>query len=106
VECIHEQVTSTEVACSQIPQGEFVKAFKDVLVDHTGSVNVLAGWEKGDVDLVCCPLTLLSGTEITQLRYHARETLAMLEDTSLDRFDEVFLRDHTLGPVSCDEYIE
>lgn len=72
-----------------IPKAEFTGAFSDVFVDPTGTVNVFAEWERGDVEL---------------LRHHARETLAMLEDASIDRFAEVFLQDQTLGPASFDEY--
>lgn len=58
-----------------IAKEHFMQEFKDVMVDPSGMVNVFAGWEKGDVQL---------------LRHHARETLAMLEDHSVDRFGEVF----------------
>ncbi|WVF73208.1 hypothetical protein IAT40_008027 [Kwoniella sp. CBS 6097] len=63
-----------------------------ILVDPTGRVNIFAEWEKGEVEL---------------LRYHAKETLAMLEDESagLDHFANVFLRNHSLGPEVFDEFI-
>src|ERR1700758_2072725 len=35
-----------------IPKTEFTKAFQDVFVDPSGSVNVFGGWEKGDVEMV------------------------------------------------------
>lgn len=35
-----------------VPRSEFVGAFTDILVDPTGTVNVFAQWEKGDVQLV------------------------------------------------------
>jgi U3 small nucleolar RNA-associated protein 22 len=73
-----------------VPRPEFVSAFSDILVDPTGSVNVFAGWEKGDVQL---------------LRHYARETLAMLEDSTADHFVDVFLHSQTLGPASFDEYM-
>lgn len=60
-----------------IPPTHFCAAFDKVLVDPTGTVNVLAGWEEGEVQL---------------LKHHARETLAMLEDHSVDRFDELFAK--------------
>ena len=60
-----------------IPPMHFCAAFDNVLVDPTGTVNVLAGWEEGEVQL---------------LKHHARETLAMLEDHSVDRFDELFAK--------------
>jgi U3 small nucleolar RNA-associated protein 22 len=62
---------------SIINKADFCKAYKHVLVDPTGSVNVFAGWEEGEIEL---------------LRHYARETLAMLEDHSVDRFAETFLR--------------
>ena len=40
-----------------------------------------------------------------QLRHHAKETLALLEDSSVDSFAEVFLRDRKLGLDVFDEYI-
>ncbi|GMK59457.1 hypothetical protein CspeluHIS016_0800630 [Cutaneotrichosporon spelunceum] len=73
-----------------LPRTEFVGAFSDILVDPTGSVNIFAGWEKGDVQL---------------LRQYARETLAMLEDSTADHFADVFLHSQTLGPASFDEYM-
>jgi U3 small nucleolar RNA-associated protein 22 len=67
---------------SPIPLAQFVLPRGDgtnvnVMVDPEGMVNVLSGWEDGEVQL---------------LRHHARETLAMLEDHSVDRFAEVFAR--------------
>jgi hypothetical protein len=38
-----------------------------------------------------------------QLRHHARETLAMLEDIETDRFAEVFLRSESLPVQVFDE---
>ncbi|ORY28154.1 Nrap protein [Naematelia encephala] len=73
-----------------IPYREFVSAYQHVLVDVTGSINVFAGWEQGEVQL---------------LQLHARETLAMLEDTSVDRFGDVLLRDTKLGTAVFDECI-
>lgn len=73
-----------------VPRPEFLSAFSDILVDPTGSVNVFAGWEKGDLQL---------------LRHYARETLAMLEDATADHFADVFLHSQTLGPASFDEYM-
>ncbi|CAK9784420.1 Nrap protein, partial [Cutaneotrichosporon oleaginosum] len=73
-----------------VPRPEFINAFSDILVDPTGTVNVFAGWEKGDVQL---------------LRHYARETLAMLEDSTGDHFADVFLNSQTLGPASFDEYM-
>lgn len=40
-----------------------------------------------------------------QLRYYARETLAMIEDSTVDHFADVFLHSQTLGPASFDEYM-
>lgn len=74
-----------------IPRSDILNAFEDVMVDPTGSVNIFAGWNKGEIGL---------------LRYHARETLAMLEDSSIDRFADVFLRDISFGPHAFDEYLE
>lgn len=74
-----------------IPRIDILEAFDDVLVDPTGTVNVFAGWNKGEIEL---------------LRYHARETLAMLEDSNVDRFADVVLRDVSLGPQTFDEYLQ
>lgn len=79
-----------EADATPIPHAEFTDAYADVFVDPSGTVNVLAEWEKGEVELV---------------RHYARETLAMLEDTGVDRFAEVFLHNQTLGPAAFDEYI-
>lgn len=35
-----------------VPRSDFVGAFSNVLVDPTGTVNVFADWEQGDVELV------------------------------------------------------
>ncbi|WVR07861.1 hypothetical protein IAU60_004904 [Kwoniella sp. DSM 27419] len=51
------------------------------MTDPTGTVNLLGGWELGEVQI---------------LQHHARETLAMLEgdaDADADAFRQVFLRD-------------
>ncbi|WWC71798.1 uncharacterized protein I206_105757 [Kwoniella pini CBS 10737] len=74
-----------------IPQSDFINSFQDVFVDPTGKVNIFAGWEKGDLQI---------------LRYHARETLAMLEDESGDLFAETFLRDRNLGAEIFDDCIK
>ena len=63
--------------------------FKDILVDPTGTVNLLADWDKGEIQL---------------LQHHARQTLSMLEDISSDHFADVFLRDLTAGVIQYDEY--
>ncbi|WVQ80672.1 hypothetical protein IAT38_002777 [Cryptococcus sp. DSM 104549] len=76
---------------SGLPQHDFLHAFKNVLVDPTGRVNLFAEWEEGEVQL---------------LRHHARETLGMLEDESVDRFADVFLKDQSLGPEVFDEYLQ
>ncbi|WVR00376.1 hypothetical protein IAU59_007519 [Kwoniella sp. CBS 9459] len=77
-----------------LPPLEFTRAFPSspILVEPTGRVNIFAEWEQGEVDL---------------LKYHARETLAMLEDETagLDHFANVFLRNQTLGPEVFDEFI-
>lgn len=74
---------------SIISPTEFCRASSQVFVDPSRSVNIFADWEEGEVDL---------------LRHHARETLAMLEDHSADRFAEVFLR--SVGGTSVfDEFI-
>lgn len=73
-----------------VPKTEFISVYQDIFVDPSGSINIIGDWEKGDVEL---------------LRHHARETLALLEDTTVDRFAEVFLHNQTLGPASFDEYM-
>ena len=50
-------------------------------------------------------LSLSIRTDV-QLQSHASETLAMLEDSSVDRFAEVFLKDQSLGPHAFDEFIQ
>ncbi|WVQ73182.1 hypothetical protein IAR50_002746 [Cryptococcus sp. DSM 104548] len=72
------------------PHSDFLP-FRYVFTDPTGLVNVFAEWEEGEIDF---------------LRYHARETLAMLEDESGERFGDVFLKDFKLGPGVFDEYIQ
>ncbi|KAK4685401.1 U3 small nucleolar RNA-associated protein 22, partial [Tremellales sp. Uapishka_1] len=74
-----------------VPKAEFGKCFEDIFVDPTGMINLLAGWEKG---------------ELGYLQRHARETLAMLEDAAVDRFADVFLKSYTLGVKVFDEYIQ
>ncbi|WWC91505.1 uncharacterized protein L201_006451 [Kwoniella dendrophila CBS 6074] len=74
-----------------LPHSDFINSFDDIFVGPTGRVNVFAGWEKGDIQL---------------LRHHARETLAMLEDESSDKFGETFLKDRKLGVEVFDEYIK
>lgn len=65
--------------------------YSHVLVDSSGRINVFAEWDEGDVLL---------------LQHHARETLAMLEDTESDHFADLFLKDRNLGLSAFDEYIE
>ncbi|TYJ58527.1 hypothetical protein B9479_000736 [Cryptococcus floricola] len=72
------------------PHSDFFPS-KHVFTDPTGLVNVFAEWEEGEIDF---------------LRYHARETLAMLEDESGERFGDVFLKEFKLGPGVFDEYIQ
>lgn len=60
----------------RFPAEEFVNVFNNVLVDCSGQINLFAGWNQGEIDL---------------LRHEARNTLNMLSD-SVDRFDETFLR--------------
>ncbi len=45
-------ITKEVLMYQQISRTEFTKAFDDIMVDPTGSVNILAGWEKGDLQLV------------------------------------------------------
>ncbi|WWD03397.1 hypothetical protein V865_001449 [Kwoniella europaea PYCC6329] len=74
-----------------IAHAEFTKSFDhDVFVDPTGRVNIFAGWERGDAQI---------------LRHHARETLAMLEDENTDQFGETFLKDRKVGTEVFDEFI-
>lgn len=74
---------------SHIPPTDFLRTFQQVMVDPSGTVNILAGWEEG---------------EIAMLRHHARETLAMLEE-GRDLFAETFLRDRKLGLATYDEVV-
>jgi U3 small nucleolar RNA-associated protein 22 len=73
-----------------IPHTEFTETYSDVFVDPSGTVNIIGEWERGDIELV---------------RHYARETLAMLEDSNVDRFADVFLHNQTLGPAAFDEYL-
>nr|XP_031858971.1 uncharacterized protein CI109_005639 [Kwoniella shandongensis]KAA5526043.1 hypothetical protein CI109_005639 [Kwoniella shandongensis] len=79
-----------QTAEDTLPHIDFTRSFDNVFVDPTGRVNLFAGWEKGDVQL---------------LRHHARQTLAMLEDERIDRFADVFLRQQSLGPEVYDEFV-
>ena len=65
--------------------------FSHVFTDPSGLVNIFAGWDEGEIDF---------------LRYHARETLAMLEDESGERFADVFLKEFDLGPAVFDEFFQ
>lgn len=65
--------------------------FSHVFTDPTGLVNIFADWDAGEIDF---------------LRYHARETLAMLEDESGERFADVFLKEFDLGPAVFDEFFQ
>lgn len=59
----------------KISRDDFARQFDRVLVDPTGSVNLLGNWLSGSVDL---------------LQHEARLTFAMLDDSESDRFDELF----------------
>lgn len=30
-----------------------IKSYEDTFVEPTGSINIFAGWDKGDIELVC-----------------------------------------------------
>lgn len=60
----------------KISRDGFAQHFSRVFVDPTGSVNFLASWLPGSVDL---------------LQYEAKQTFAMLDDGETDHFDELFL---------------
>ncbi|KAL7418605.1 U3 snoRNP protein [Cryptotrichosporon argae] len=94
---VWEQLATTDFAKTrvwvgdgdaEVPRDLIVAAFENVLVDTTGTVNVFAEWDRGEVDL---------------LRHHARETLAALE-AHADCFADIFL--HSYAPTRVfDEYI-
>ncbi|KAJ9106826.1 hypothetical protein QFC19_002954 [Naganishia cerealis] len=71
-----------------VPAAEMISAFEHVFVEPTGKVNLLAGWEEGEISL---------------LRSEARGTLDMLADSSVDRFDQVFLEPLQSGAFRFDE---
>jgi len=82
-----------------------VSSFKNVFVDSTGSANLLYSFEDGDLQMVSLERRMIAIANL-QLQSHASETLAMLEDSSVDRFAEVFLKDQSLGPQAFDEFIQ
>nr|ODN99927.1 hypothetical protein L204_02372 [Cryptococcus depauperatus CBS 7855] len=65
--------------------------FDQVFTEPAGLVNVFAEWLPGEIDY---------------LKYHARATLAILEDDNRERFSDVFLRDFTFGPGVFDEFLQ
>ena len=72
-----------------IPPREFPKAFSRTFVDPSGAVNILAGLEEGDLDLI---------------RHHARETSQMLARAGKsDTFESVFMTDLSNASVVFDE---
>jgi len=72
----------------KIEAEEFVLHSKAVLVDPTGSVNLLQNVHKGTFELV---------------QAEAKRTLAMLNDAQEDHFDEIFLRDRSKPSFEFDQ---
>jgi U3 small nucleolar RNA-associated protein 22 len=88
-----------------------LRSYDHVFSDRTGSINLFAGWDKGDIDLVSSVTSWDAShwffqTNDTQIRLHARETLVMLEDSSVDCFAEVFLKNHTLSMGVFDDVFQ
>ncbi|PWZ00349.1 Nrap-domain-containing protein [Testicularia cyperi] len=71
-----------------VPRADFVKVFDRVLVDPSGTLNLLAFLPSGSVDL---------------LQHEARRTFEMLSDTTSDHFDALFLQDRNAAPFTFDE---
>ncbi|UZJ57076.1 hypothetical protein CBS101457_006396 [Exobasidium rhododendri] len=74
----------------KIDSKEFVQPSKAVLVDPTGSINLLQIMPNGTFAL---------------LQAEAKVTLAMLNDAQEDHFDEIFLRDRSKPSFEFDQVI-
>ncbi|SPO26844.1 uncharacterized protein UTRI_04157_B [Ustilago trichophora] len=72
----------------KVPREDFTKVFDRVLVDPSGTLNLLAFVPTGSVDL---------------LQHEARRTFEMLNDPTSDHFDALFLQDRTAAPFTFDE---
>uniref|UniRef100_V5GFV1 U3 small nucleolar RNA-associated protein 22 n=2 Tax=Kalmanozyma brasiliensis (strain GHG001) TaxID=1365824 RepID=V5GFV1_KALBG len=72
----------------KVPREDFSKVFDRVLVEPSGTLNLLAFVPTGSVDL---------------LQHEARRTFEMLNDPSSDHFDALFLQDRTAAPFTFDE---
>ncbi|PWN29957.1 Nrap protein [Jaminaea rosea] len=73
----------------RIPREDFTAQYERVLVDPTGSVNLLDEWTPGAVDL---------------LQHEARLTFAMLDDEGpTDHFSDIFLRAKSCPSFTFDE---
>jgi hypothetical protein len=63
-------LTSIRAHC-QIPHNEFIAGFRDIFVDVTGTINIWATWEQGELQLVSmrdlepsqCAILLMSPPE-------------------------------------------
>ncbi|ORX40762.1 Nrap protein [Kockovaella imperatae] len=73
-----------------IPLPQILESFSVALVDPTGSINIFAEWDEGDIEL---------------LQYHARETLALLEHVDEDHFSDVFLRNLSITSGVYDDFL-
>lgn len=68
-------ITDTVIADIKISRSDHLQAFDDVFVDSSGSLNTLAGWERGDLQLVSvtlsphCNASLTSSSNTTHARH-------------------------------------
>jgi len=75
----------------KIPADDFSQYAKAVLVDPTGSINLLQSVPEGSFSL---------------LQLEARATMALLNDADQDHFDEVFLQDRSKPSFAFDQLIK
>jgi hypothetical protein len=62
-------------ADGQIPREEFLRSSEPTFVDPTGAINLLAGWDKGDLELVG---TIVPTDQRLELTYSSDTTLVRL----------------------------
>ncbi|PWN52033.1 Nrap protein [Violaceomyces palustris] len=72
----------------KIPREDFSSHFEKVMVDPSGSINLLASLPAGSVEL---------------LQHEAKKALAMLNDSNGDHFEALFLQDRTASAFTFDE---
>ncbi|KAN0064992.1 U3 snoRNP protein [Thecaphora frezii] len=72
----------------KIPRHDFTAVFDRVLVDPSGTLNLFSFLPTGSLDL---------------LQFEAKRTLAMLDDSTSDHFETLFLQDRTAPVFTYDE---